>query len=86
MEEVLLLTHKGCPVCPVVQSFWEDLQKSCDFDYKRLEVYTPEGLQLIRKYNIRSVPTTLINQKVEFVGVPDRAKALAKINCANQKQ
>ncbi len=85
MKEVVLLTHKGCPICPVVRSFWEDLQKTCDFDYKHIEVYTPEGLQLLRKYGIRSVPTTLIDQKVEFVGVPDREKALAKIGCTNGK-
>lgn len=86
MTEVLLLTHKGCPVCPIADSFWEKLQQSCDFDYRHIEIYTPEGLQLIRQYNIRSVPTTLIDKKVEFVGVPDRDKALAKVNCVNSKQ
>ncbi|MGA3359045.1 MAG: thioredoxin family protein [Halobacteriota archaeon] len=86
MTEVLLLTHKGCPVCPIAKSFWEKLQQSCDFDYRHIEVYTPEGLQLIRQYNIRSVPTTLIDKKVEFVGVPDYDKALAKLNCVNSKQ
>ncbi|MGZ4862748.1 MAG: thioredoxin family protein [Halobacteriota archaeon] len=85
MTEVLLLTHKGCPVCPTVKSFWEKLQESCDFDYRHIEVYTPEGLQLIRQYNIRSVPTTLIDKKVEFVGVPDRDQALAKVNCVDSK-
>jgi len=83
MKDVVLLTHKGCPVCPVVRSFWEDLQTECEFNYKHVEVYTPEGLQLLRTYGIRSVPTTLIDQKVEFVGVPDRAKALEKIGCAD---
>ncbi|MGZ4904993.1 MAG: thioredoxin family protein [Halobacteriota archaeon] len=85
MKDVVLLTHKGCPICPVVRSFWEDLQKDCDFNYKHVEVYTPEGLQLLRKYGIRSVPTTLIDQKVEFIGVPDRAKALAKIDCTDRR-
>ncbi len=85
MKEVVLLTHKGCPVCPSVRKFWEDLQKRCNFDYKHIEVYTPEGLELLRKYGIRSVPTTLIDQKVEFIGVPDRAQALAKIDCADHE-
>jgi thioredoxin len=49
-------------------------------------VYSPEGLQLIRQYNIRSVPTTLIDKKVEFVGVPDRDAALARISCVNSKK
>ena len=84
--EVLLLTHKGCPVCPEARSFWEKLKQSCDFNYKHVEVYSPEGLQLIRQYNIRSVPTTLIDKKVEFVGVPDRDAALARINCVNSKK
>ena len=56
-----------------------------EFDYKDIEVYTPEGLQLIRQYSIRSVPTTLIDKKVEFVGVPDRDAALSKVNCADSK-
>jgi thioredoxin 1 len=85
MAEVLLLTHKGCPVCPTVKSFWEELRKSCDFDYKNIEAYSPEGLKLISQYKIRSVPTTLIDNKVEFVGVPDREKALEKVNCVNSK-
>lgn len=85
MTEVLLLTHKGCPVCPTAKSFWENLQQTCDFDFKNVEVYSPEGLLLIRQYNIRSVPTTLIDKKVEFVGVPDRDKALVKVNCVNSK-
>jgi glutaredoxin len=85
MTEVLLLTHKGCPVCPMAKSFWEQLQQACDFDYKNIEIYSPEGLQYVRQYNIRSVPTTLIDKKVEFVGVPDRDKALAKVNCVNSK-
>ena len=86
MTEVILLTHKGCPVCPMAKSFWEELHQSCDFDYKDIEVYTPEGLQLIHQYSIRSVPTTLIDKKVAFVGVPDRDTALSKVNCADSKR
>jgi hypothetical protein len=73
-------------VCPQAKSFWENLKKTCDFDYKHVEVYSPEGLKLIQQYNIRSVPTTLIDKKVEFVGVPDRDVALAKVNCVNSKR
>jgi thioredoxin 1 len=73
------------PGLPVAKSFWEQLQQSCYFDFKNIEAYSPEGLKIISQYKIRSVPTTLIDNKVEFVGVPDCDKALAKVNCVNSK-
>ena len=55
MIEVILLTHKGCPVCPMARQFWEDLRSKCAFEYKDVEVYTPEGLGFIKKFGIRKV-------------------------------
>ncbi|HXY88750.1 MAG TPA: thioredoxin family protein [Candidatus Acidoferrales bacterium] len=83
MTEVILLTHKGCPVCPTAKQFWEDLRSKCEFEYKNVEIYTPEGLGFIKKFAIRSVPTTIIDGKVEFVGVPQKSIALNKIKCPN---
>ncbi len=81
MIEVILLTHKGCPVCPMARQFWEDLKSECEFEYKDVEIYTPEGLGFIKKFGVRSVPTTIIDGKVEFVGVPEKNVALDKIGC-----
>jgi thioredoxin 1 len=83
MIEVIVLTHKGCPACPMAKKFWEDLKCKCKFEYKDVEVYTPEGLEFIKKFGIRSVPTTIIDGKVEFVGVPEKKIALDKIRCSD---
>jgi glutaredoxin len=54
---------------------WRELHEQCDFEYEEVELDTPEGKELAKKFNIRSIPTTIIDDKVAFVGVPDKAQA-----------
>ena len=48
--------------------------------YEEVDALSPEGQEMVERYGIMSVPTTLIDGKVAFVGVPDKAKALAAVS------
>jgi len=43
-------------------------------------VETPEGQALIDKYGIVGVPTTIIDGKVAFTGLPKKADAISLIS------
>ncbi len=75
MKEVILVKTKWCPYCPSASALWKELKKNYKFDYKEIDASTPEGQELVSKYNIMAVPTTIIDGKVAFVGVPSREKA-----------
>jgi thiol-disulfide isomerase/thioredoxin len=83
MVEVVLVKTKSCPYCPSASKLWQDLQKELKFSYKEVDAMSPEGQQLVAKYSIMAVPTTIINRdgksEVAFVGVPSKSQAIAKI-------
>ena len=75
MAEVIVITTKSCPNCPSVKQFWKDMKKDHKFDYKEVDAMSPEGQELVGRHGIMSVPTTMIDGKVAFNGMPDRDKA-----------
>jgi glutaredoxin len=80
MTKVTLLTTKSCPVCPSAKKLWSDLKKYKDFEYEEIDALSPEGQNLVERFGIMSVPTTLVNGKPMFTGVPDRKKAEAVVS------
>jgi len=80
MIKVTLLTTKSCPVCPSAKRLWADVRKTHNFDYEEIDALSPEGQKLVERYGIMSVPTTLINGKPVFTGVPDRKRAEAAVS------
>lgn len=79
MANVTLLTAKWCTKCPTAKNMWRDLQKEYKFDYKEIDVSSEEGKKLRERFDIYSVPTTIINNRVVFVDVPDKNKAINMI-------
>jgi glutaredoxin len=68
--------------CPVVsllphckKSLREILKEKFNFEYEEIDYESPEGEKLIEKFSIVSVPTTIIDDQIVFVGVPDKAQA-----------
>ncbi|WP_445476060.1 glutaredoxin family protein [Methanococcoides methylutens] len=80
MTKVTLVHASWCHVCPAAKKFWNDLRSERGFDYEEIDIDTPEGDELSQKYSIMSVPTTIIDGEVAFIGVPDREKAILKIS------
>jgi hypothetical protein len=51
-----------------------------------LDVGQFEGRELVAKLGIRTVPATVIDGELRFVGIPDQALALAAVSAAEDRQ
>lgn len=80
MVKVTLIHASWCTVCPAARRLWNDLKSEYDFEYEEIDVETPEGQALIEKYGIVGVPTTIIDEKVAFTGLPKKADAISRIS------
>ena len=77
MTRVTLIYAHWCPSCPAAKSFWQRLRQEVSFSYEEIDIDSPRGKELAERYNIRSVPTSLVNNRPYFVGVPERQRALS---------
>lgn len=80
MVKVTLVTTKTCIYCPTVKRIWQELRQTNDFDYEEVDANSAAGQRIVQKFDIMSVPTTIIDNIVEFVGIPDKNRALAILN------
>lgn len=76
MVKVILVTSNWCHFCPTTKKLWKDIKLDHDFEYEEIDFDSPEGENIVDKYSISSVPTTIINDKIAFVGIPDKDKAI----------
>ena len=66
-----VITSPTCPYCPIaLQIAREIARKYRGVEVRELSVATPEGREKAMRHNILGTPTILINDKVEFIGVP----------------
>jgi glutaredoxin len=75
MVKVTLVTAQWCHYCPTAKKVWRELKEKFNFEYEEIEYESPEGEKLADKFSIVSVPTTIIDDQIVFVGVPDKDKA-----------
>ncbi len=80
MVKVILVTTKTCVYCPTAKKIWQEIRQSRNFEYEEVDAGTPSGQKIAQKFGIMSVPATIIDGKVEFVGVPDKTRALSIID------
>ncbi len=76
MTEVTLVKADWCPICPQAQQLWKELGKDHNFEYTEVDISSEKGKKLVERYSIMSVPTTLIDDIVVFIGVPNRERAM----------
>ncbi|WP_048147785.1 thioredoxin family protein [Palaeococcus ferrophilus] len=70
-----VITSPGCPYCPIAWAMAQELERRYEgVVAKELSVATPEGRRKAMEHNIMGTPTVLINNRVEFVGVPNFAE------------
>ena len=77
--QVALVIAEWCPVCPSAKELWRSLRKEIDFHYDEIDIASPLGEKLVAEFNILSVPTTIIDESVAFVGVPERNEAIRRV-------
>jgi len=73
--KVQVVYTKSCKYCEPTKEIWYDIQKKHKFEYEEIDAESPEGQKLVEKFEIISVPTTIIDGKIRFVGLPNKAKA-----------
>lgn len=67
-----VITAPGCPYCPIAVQMAKELERKYEgVVAKELSVATPEGQRKAMEHNILGTPTILINNRVEFIGVPN---------------
>ena len=72
MTTVELVYTTTCVYCAPAKKLFKDLQKEIPFDYKEIDATSPEGQKLVSKFQIMAVPTIIIDDKVAFVGLPNK--------------
>ncbi len=73
--KVTLIHADWCPVCQATKKLWNELRKEYPFDYEEVNLTSPLGMEYVKKHSLHSVPATLIDDKVMFLGMPERKKA-----------
>jgi glutaredoxin len=83
MKKIILLTTKTCPYCPVAKALWQSLKKDYNFELKEVDAFSTEGQDMVKRFGITSVPTTIIEEggkeEVAFIGVPSKDEAIERI-------
>lgn len=80
-HDVILLVSKWCEECIPADRVWKTLlEEHKDFTYRSIDVSDPEGRRLSIELYIRSVPSTIIDGKLSYVGIPTKEDANELLN------
>ncbi len=71
--KIEILTTPGCSNCSVVEKMLDEMKVS----YEVIDV--TEKPEYLEKYTIYTAPGIVINEKLEFTGVPKKEKLIEKI-------
>jgi hypothetical protein len=77
-----LLISSDCPSCDRALSVWKELCRARGIDFQALNIQTPRGAELGRRWGLRTVPAVLIGGNLMGVGVQSPAQAEALIDRA----
>ncbi len=79
---VQLLVSEWCAPCRGAEILWQEIARRKAIDLRVLDVSQVEGRELVARLGIRTIPATVIDGELRFVGIPDRSLALAAIGGA----
>jgi len=82
MREITVesLSSPGCHNCRIFEEFWHSIESQYpNVKYRNVEVVTPEGMEMVRKYGIFSSPGIIINGELFSMGGVDKDKFVEKI-------
>ena len=80
VANIQVFTTEDCPYCPMAKDAVNEAKKSFTDDEVNVEFLNAnENIELVRKYQIMSVPTIIINDEVAFIGAPEVDELVGKI-------
>ena len=79
MKKVQMVYTKYCVYCGPTKAMFKALREKHKFEYEEIDAETPEGQKLVQKFNIMAVPTVIVDDKVVFIGLPNKDKAEAAV-------
>ncbi|MEK7108571.1 MAG: thioredoxin family protein [Patescibacteria group bacterium] len=75
-----VLHSPGCQICRAFDDFWQGIAKDWpDVTYKKLDVTTPEGQEMVQKHMIFSSPAIVLNGELFAMGGFDKEKFLIRL-------
>jgi small redox-active disulfide protein 1 len=77
MVLIKLFTSPTCPACPKAKEVLRKIvEENKDIMVLEFNVNTDEGLREALRYDVRAVPTIVINDRYVIVGIPNYKKRL----------
>ena len=74
------LSAPGCVHCAEFERFWHSIEKEwLNVEYKKIDVTTPEGQELVHKHMIFASPGIIINGELFATGGVNKEKFVAKL-------
>lgn len=83
---VQLLVSEWCAPCRGAEAVWQDIARRKVIDLRVLDVGQVEGREVVAKLGLRTVPATVIDGELRFVGIPDRRLAHAAVAGAEDRR
>jgi thioredoxin 1 len=83
-KTVALLTASWCPRCPPARQLWERLRDRYNFDFRELDIDSPDGQGLAAHYGLLAVPAVIIDGRVLDL-VLDEARALCALEASDDE-
>ena len=81
------LSSPGCHHCAEFEKFWHSIEKDWpNVLYKKIDVTSPEGQEMLGKYMIFASPGIIINGELFATGGFDKDKLVKKLTDSSQKQ
>lgn len=80
VKEVLILKTPGCSSCAQATVLINRIKKEENLKIIVKEVDITKNPDILRKYPIMSSPGIVINDKLEFVGIPREKELKEKLN------
>ena len=82
MKPIILeeLSSPGCQICRAFEEFWFSIKQDWpNITYKKIDVVTPEGQEVVKKYMIFASPGIILNGELWATGGFDKDKLIQKL-------
>lgn len=86
MKDIVLeeLSSPGCHNCEAFKAFWEEEKKNWpNVTFKDVSIITPEGQEMVQKYQIFASPGIIINGELFSTGGINKNEFLAKLKAVS---